>query len=379
MEDRIVVLHLRAASDSGGGPEKTIYNTGRFIDSKRFLYLIAYLKKNSSDLSLISQNITKAGLNYFEFAGGSFIDRKQLSQIVHLVRKHGVQIIHSHDPKTDFYGLLLKLRFPKLKLVSTMHGWIHRTWKSAFYNKLDMYVLRCFHIVIAVSGSIEKTAKRFGLSNTCLIYNAVDTNEWKPVCPAKYPKILQTIPRNSQSFVVGYVGRLSKEKGPMDFIKTAQKILKKDINCEFVVAGDGPEMEAMKGLAEATGIIGKVHFLGHVNRDDMISVYQKLNLLLSTSKTEGFPNNILEALAMSVPVVSTNVGGVNEIITNDYNGLLAEKDNIDKLTIHVTRIKNDKALADRLIKHGRLTAENKFSFDARVNKLEKLYQNLIQV
>lgn len=370
------MLHLRAASDSGGGPEKTIYNTGLLINKDRFLYLIAYLKKSDSDLSLLSQNITNAGLHYFDFIGKRPLDIKQLSEIMKLIKKYGVQILHCHDPKTDFYGLLLRLFFPGLKLVSTMHGWIEKTWISSFYNRLDMFALRSFHKVIAVSGPIQETAANSGLDNISLIHNAINTNEWKPLYPAPAFKILKNIPISPQSFIIGYIGRISREKGPLDFVMVARSLVKRDMQFEFIVAGDGPEINAMKSLAETSGIIDMFHFLGHVNINEMAAVYQKLDVLLSPSLTEGLPNNLLEALAMHVPVVATKVGGVSEVIIHNYNGLLVQPGDIGSMVENIVAIKNDPDMGNKFMENGRHIVEIKFSFEDRVRKIETLYTQL---
>jgi glycosyltransferase involved in cell wall biosynthesis len=239
-----------------------------------------------------------------------------------------------------------------------------------------MFALRSFHKVIAVSGPIQKRAANFGLNNISLIHNAIDTNEWKPLYPPPALKILKNIPISPQSFIIGYIGRISREKGPLDFVMVADSLLKRDTQFEFIVAGDGPEIDAMKSLAKTSGILDRFHFLGHVNINEMAAVYQKLDILVSPSLTEGLPNNLLEALAMHVPVVATKVGGVSEVIIDNYNGLLVQPGNIGYMVENILAIKNNPDMANKFRENGRHVVETKFSFEDRVRKIETLYTQL---
>lgn len=373
--EKIVVMHLRSSSGSGGGPEKTIYKTALFLDSTRFLYLVVYLKKRNDELT-ISRKAAEAGLNYYELTGRSFIDIKQIVQLAKIIRLNKVQILHCHDPKTDFYGYILNICFPSLAIISTIHGWIKRSGKSLFYISLDKFLLRYFDAVIAVSSDMKRAANLSGIKNTRLIHNAIDINEWDPAKSTPRSLLFQ---KNPNSFVVGYVGRLSKEKGALDFVMVSQKVLEEAIAgelIEFLVAGEGPEIGAMKTLAADFGILDHYTFLGQVDSKAMVSLYREIDVLLSTSYSEGLPNNLLEAGAMYVPVVATDVGGVSDIISDRFNGLLSAPGDIRTLASHVMAIKRDKNLADMLKANGRLIVTEKFSFSARVKKIEALYKSI---
>ena len=328
-----------------------------------------------SDLSPISQMAKEAGLNYFEFSGRRLIDMAQIWNIIKLIKKHQVHILHCHDPKTDFFGMLLKLLFPKLILITTMHGLFKTTKKSAFYIVVDFCALKMFHNVITVSKKLEQTVKKYGISRTHLIHNAIDAEEWQPIYPPD-PDLFT--PKDPNSFIIGYSGRISKEKGPLDFVRVAHIVLQNNNHCEFVVAGEGPLTESMQDLARKLGIIQKFHFLGQVKSSRMYSLYQKLDLLLSTSHTEGFPNNILEASAMFVPVVATKVGGVGEVIENGYNGFLSDKGDVHSLAQQVLTLKRNQELAEQFRCRGREVVTKRFSFSERAHRLEEVYEELTQ-
>lgn len=366
-EKRIAILHLRASSGSGGGPEKTIFKSAEFIDTDRFWFSVCYLRKRSVNLFNIAKLYEEKGYHFHEFSGRA-IDFKLFSAMVTLIRKYQVDIIHAHDPKTNVYAYLLRFVFPDLKLVSTLHGWIHRRARSFFYTTLANFVLKRFNSVIAVSSELERQAVRAGISNIQLIYNSIDTDEWK---------LNPMLARNdSIPFVIAYIGRLSREKGPIDFVKVAKGILERDKECRFVVAGDGPMLQTTKQYAEELGLMTHFDFKGQIPQKDMLSLYEEIDLLLSTSHTEGLPNTLLEALASGVPVVATKVGGVGELIKNGYNGFLTEKEDVESLINNVLLLKNDPAMAESFRRNGWDVVMKKFSFLRRMEKMEFLYSSL---
>ena len=371
MSEKIVVLYLRQSTGSGGGADTIILNSATHIDSSQFLLIVVYLRKFSEDLSIISNSLKERRVSYFEFPGTSIFNVKQFINIIKLIRQYKVRIIHSHDPKTDFYGYLLKIFFPKLKIISTIHGWTRKRYRSILYTKLDKFLLKKFDAVIAVSENIEQIAKKHGIYRTHLIQNGIDINKWQPEKRDIFPEDL------TRHFTVGFVGRISKEKGPIDFVRVAQKILNQEANCEFWVAGGGPGRKSMRLMIKQLGVENKFQFLGQLDDNKLHTLYQKLDLFLLTSYTEGLPMTILEACAMSVPVVATNVGGVSEIITHDYNGFLADAGDIDTLASLVLKIKHNKELANSFKKNGRITVEEKFSFSARIKKIEEVYLQTI--
>jgi len=370
MPEKTGILYLRQAASGGGGADTVILNTVSLLDKDRFHVVLGYLKKEAESISTILEKLKGKGAPYYELPGTGLIDIAQLKKISMLVREHDIKIIHCHDPKTDLYGYLLGFIFPHLKLVSTIHGWIERRRRSIYYVKIDRFALRRFHEVIAVSSQIMQVAHKHGINRTCLIRNSIDAHKWQPAAT------LFSSP-SSGPFRIGFAGRLSKEKGLFDFVKIAANILKKYPLAEFLVAGKGPEEEAMKTFLKQTGIEKSFYFHGHLDGLHLHEFYAKLNMLLLTSYTEGLPMAVLEASAMGVPVVATRVGGVGEIIQHGYNGLLAEAGDIEALSASALQVMEDKELADTFRDSGRKKVEQEFSLEAGVKKIEGVYEKVL--
>jgi glycosyltransferase involved in cell wall biosynthesis len=367
MHERIPVLYLRQSSGGGGGADTVILNTALLMDSSHFFLIIAYLSKYDQRLTFTNK-LKETGVACFECPGIKIFDIRQFTSIVKLVKKYNVRIVHCHDFKADVYGYLLKVLFPGIRFVSTIHGWIARRLRSLLYIKIDRIVLKKCDAVIAVSHNIEQTAKGYGIQKLHLIQNSIRLDRWNPGESTK----------SQGHFRIGFIGRISKEKGPTDFVHAAKKIITQYPVCEFFVAGDGPEEKQMKTLVNQLELEGHFHFLGHLDENRLHDLYQKLDLLLLTSYTEGIPMAVLEASAMKVPVVATNVGGVSEVITHNVNGLLAEAGDLDSIVKNVFLIINNREVAEKFAENGRSIVETRFSINNKVKKLESIYMQILR-
>ena len=371
-EQRIAVLHLRMATAAGGGPEKTLLVTGKLTDRERFDYLAVYLRRRRSRPAAVLEQARACGLDFRDFPGPAPL---QLVRTCRLIRERSVRILHCHEPRSDVYGILLKRIFPSLHLVSTMHGWIERTRSKGLLNRLDLWALRHFDCVIAVSEAVQEIARRSGVRRTELIRNAIDTEEWRPRGPESGGGSSRQGPT---PFRVGFVGRISREKGPLDFVRVAAAVLERNGGWEFDVAGDGPQSEEMRSLVEHLGLTSHFRFRGTLRESQLRDFYQGLDALLSPSHTEGLPNTVLEAGALGVPVVATRVGGVGEIISHAENGLLADLGDITALAAALQLLRGDAALGRRLSAAGRRVVEERFCMARRVRTEEALYLRLLQ-
>ena len=374
MTKRIVVLHVRMTSAGGGGPEKTLLKSGALIDRSRFDFQVAYLRRADRDISRILEPALGAGLAYHEFPGRLFLDRKQLHALRRLIEAQGVDILHCHDPKSDMYGLLLRRMCPGLRLVATMHGWLWgTTLRRAITNRLDLRVLSRFDAKLAVSHAVRQIAERHGVPNVELVHNAIDPREWDPAVPG--PRLDGLA--DPGECLIGYVGRLSREKAPLDFVRMAQRVADQDSRCRFVVAGEGPEAARVRAFAADRGMGARMSFLGSLPREAIVALYRTLDVMVLTSRTEGLPNTVLEALAMQVPVVATDVGGVGELVAHGRTGLLTRPGDCDGLARHVLAVSRDAALAAALKTAGRALIETTFSFHARMRKVEAVYERVV--
>src|SRR5207247_4079188 len=130
-------------------------------------------------------------------------------------------------------------------------------------------------------------------------------------------------------------GRLTAIKQHRLFLEAAAMMSRRDPAALFLIAGDGELRTELEGAARALGIDGRVRFLGW--RRDLETVYGATDVFLLTSRNEGTPVALIEALAAGCAVVSTDVGGVRDVITSETVGLLAPFGDAERLAEHVVR------------------------------------------
>ena len=374
MKNKIVILHIRTSSYGGGGPDKTILKSVQSYSHKGFELNVAYLRRNDRDITPILERAHAAGKEYYELPGKKFLDLHQLREVRQLIKKLDADILHCHDRKTDFYGILLRRQCPGLVIVSTMHGWITGGRIAWILNLLDRCILRSYDRVIAVSQSTKCKAARFGIRNVKVIYNAIDTKEWHRGSAADVEAI--DLPGEPSTFRVGFVGRISWEKGPHLFVRTAAAVLEMEPDIRFVLSGEGPRLNKTRELVQSLGIDYAVDFIGYVFQEQLLALYGQLHVLLMTSITEGLPNCLLEAGAMQVPVVATRVGGVEEIVEDGRSGILVEPGNIKGLADAVVRLKRDPELAKNMGQRARRIIELRFDFERRKLLMEAFYHEV---
>jgi glycosyltransferase involved in cell wall biosynthesis len=363
------LLHLRQAAGGGGGADTVICQLLRRLDRQRFAAVVAYLFKRGESIAPIAELLTEADIELIELPGGRLLDPLQLYRLQQLLRRRRIDILHCHDPKADVYGALLRLFNPRLKLVSTLHTWHLQSWRSRVYIALDFLALRFFHKRIAVSEDTRQQARAGGLKDVVLMLNGVDTEFWSPNPRPEW--------RPGAPVTIGFVGRLSREKGVRDLVRIARQVLERYPDGEFLLAGEGPERQPAEQLAEELGVAARVRFLGLLSKAELHAFYQSLDVLLMPSYSEGVPITMLEALAMGVPVVATRAGGIGEVLTDEETALLTPVGDSDALARRLVTLIEDPARAAELSRRARELVLTRYAMTERVRQLERLYLELL--
>jgi glycosyltransferase involved in cell wall biosynthesis len=172
---------------------------------------------------------------------------------------------------------------------------------------------------------------------------------------------------------VGIVARLVPIKAHEVFLDMAADVAAARPDVAFLVVGDGERRQALEAAARDRGLGSQVHFLGW--RADLDRIYADLDVVVLTSRNEGSPVALIEAMAAARPVVATRVGGVGELVGD--SGLLTDMDDAPALAQAVRRLLDDPALAARLGQRGRSRVVPAFSRERLVADIDSLYQRLL--
>jgi glycosyltransferase involved in cell wall biosynthesis len=148
-------------------------------------------------------------------------------------------------------------------------------------------------------------------------------------------------------------------------------VLRRYPDAQFEIVGGGPELHSLLGRAEALGVLHAFTFLGH--RDDVPTRMADGDIFVLPSRSEAFPNAVLEAMAAGIPIVASGVGGIVELIDDGVGGLLVPPGDARVLADRLCRLMSDPALASRLGDAARAKAHTCYSFDRMVAAFESLY------
>ena len=174
-------------------------------------------------------------------------------------------------------------------------------------------------------------------------------------------------------WLIGNVAALAPHKDYFTFLNCAALVLKK-IKARFIIIGEGELKEELVKYAHQLGIADKVIFTGF--RKDLGHVFHELDLFLFTSETEGLGSSLLDAMVCKLPVVSTNAGGIPEIVREGYNGLLAPVKDAQGLADKVVTIYNDRNLREKLVANASDFVMN-FTKDKMARKTVEVYNEIV--
>lgn len=180
---------------------------------------------------------------------------------------------------------------------------------------------------------------------------------------------------NDRKNLVGYAGRLSEEKGVLNFIQAIKGIIKERDNVEFLIIGDGQLKDHIKKYLDENDLNSMVKLVGWISHDDLPSYLNELKLLVIPSYTESGPIIALEAMACSVPIVSTRVGHVLNMIKDEETGFIMENNSptcIAKNVVKVLEYPSLYTVAD----NARKFVEKEFTYDVAIEKYRKILENI---
>ena len=367
------VLHLRTVTGRGGGPEKTLLTSPRFIGDGYDLRL-AYIRPVDDPLYDMPARAAKAGATLVDIPERHGLDPWTWRQLVEEIKQSRPAILHAHDYKTNVLGILLGRRFG-LPVMTTMHGYVSRGTRLNFYYRVDRWALRRMQRIVAVSSDLLEHALQLGIAprKCVLVENAIDCEEFsrrQGVAEAK-----QRLGLPIDRLLVGAVGRLCEEKGFDRLILAIDQLLAAGIDAQLCILGEGGARGELESLVTGLGRQDRVRLVGY--QSDTIDWYQAMDVFALSSLREGTPNVVLEAMALEVPLVATRIAGVPTLIEDGVNGLLVEPDDVSGLTHALGELLSDDSLRQRLAGAGRRTVETKYSFALRMRKIRAIYDDLL--
>lgn len=289
-----------------------------------------------------------------------------------LLRPPG-SLVQTHGYKEAVFGLAVK-RLAGRPWVAFQHGTTEENLKVRLYHRLDRILSAQADAIVSVSRELAgRTVRPRNRRKLTIIENAVEA---PPVCGLVRTGSLRES-WGAKGWVIGCIGRLSHEKGQAVLLEAAGRLVRQGALFTLIFAGDGPDREALLEKAQTEGVGAHVRFLGHVKR--MGELYANLDMLVLPSFKEGMPNVILEAMQWQLPIVSTSVGAVPEMLVNGVSALLVHPGDAMAMARAIGSLMGDRQKATRLGHKAKEALYPRFSPEKRVERFELLYSRILEM
>lgn len=377
VDSRIKVLRIIARMNVGG-PAIQITNLMRGLDSNRFNHklITGYCDESESDyLETVAEDISAHRLNGLGRKVNLISDFQTLYKLIRIIREFRPQIIHTHTGKAGLVGRIASiLSLHKSIRIHTFHGHLLTGYFSKNKTKLVIAaekILSCFtDKYISVGISVRDDLLKAGIGNI---------NKFMIFPPGlELPRIpnREVSSRNlglpSDEIYCLFLGRITKIKRPDRLIDVARVLKAKNINLKFLVAGGGDLLQEMQTTTSQDRL--PFIYLGWVS--EISNVLGISDLMLLTSDNEGTPISLIQGQLAGIPVVSTNVGSVSEVIVDGASGFLTNL-NVEEISQKIQLLVENPIMRIEMGLIGKNFAQDKFGITRLVNDHASLYESCL--
>jgi len=376
MSNRKRILLLTDVFHGMGGSERNITQLVGGINKNKFeLYVARFAPVNPVE------NMREKDFSIMDLNGAGIYTVSGLRNLIFLkrfVNEKKISLILTYHESSDFYGLALSI-ICNIPAISSRRD---MGFKTKPHHRLA-YRLggRYFDAMIAVSNAVkQEVVKRRWLPEERIftIYNGINTANYGNGYDGTALK--KKLGIHPESPVVGMVANIRKIKGYHYFLQASRIIHRYNHNVQFLMIGhdwieSGFTIPELKRYGEKIGISKNLHFLG--GREDVADLISIFDVAVLASLSEGFSNVILEYMALSKPVVATEVGGNPEIVVHGETGLLVPPADVHPLANAILSILKDKEAALRFGIAGRKRIEDKFELGKMIRQYEDLFEKVI--
>ena len=366
---RIRVVELLATGTSGGAQEH-VYNLVTRLDRARYDVSVLSLSNGAAVRRLEKTGISVCALDDMD-------DASAIEAVAAHLDAVEADVVHNHMYRAEVVGTQAAWRLaasgrPRPYIVGTVHS--SRIRSDEDRDLLRALTPRMDHL-IAVSSAIVRKLHDEGRvgAPVSLIYNGVDLTRYSE--PDICGTLHEEFPIPTGAPIVGVVARLEPEKGHPTLLEAWPTVLRAVPAAHLLIVGEGSQLDALKAQVAELGIGASVTFTGR--RDDVPAVTAALDVAVLPSYREAQGLSILEAMALSRPVVASAVGGIPEMIEDGRTGLLVPPHDTVALAAAIVRLLTDHPYADTLAKAAQNLVHDRFCVELMVRAIETIYDESI--
>jgi glycosyltransferase involved in cell wall biosynthesis len=368
--EKIKVLHI-IKSLGRGGAEMLLPETLKVHDQSRFQFTYVYFLPWKNQMV---EALKRGGGNVLCFGAGNNLQvMTKMFALARFARKNKIEIIHAHLP---WAGVVARFvgRLTGIPVVYTEHNkqeryhWITR--------RMNLLTFPMQHLTLAVSEDVANSIRKHKPEVSARVrtqLNGVNTAFFNRE-EMSGAAVRQRFGIPEDAIVIGTVAVFRDQKRLDVWLQVAEAILRSNPKMHFVIVGDGPLKETLLLQRERLGLQERVHMPGL--QTEVREFLAAFDIFMMTSKFEGLPIALLEAMSMGCAIVSTDAGGIGEVVRHEKEGLVCSVDKPLELIQYAERLLNDPAFRRTLGSNARNRVLQQFGIQKMADALETIYEDI---
>jgi glycosyltransferase involved in cell wall biosynthesis len=364
------VLHLNAGNETGGGMVHILSLLKELIKEDD-QFLLGVFEKG-----MLLEKAAGLGVRTVTFEQRSRYDFSILSRLIKFIKEEKISIIHTHGARANLYGYLIR-KFTNVTWITTVHSdprndFLGRGILGEIFTKLHLMVLKKPDHFFAISKRFSEMLCSFGVkaNKITTIYNGIDFTQ----SPKNHGSYRGELKLSQEDFVILMVARFDPVKRHNLAIEAVERFINHHPKTQLLLVGDGPTRKEVEDFVEQRGLESHIQFLGF--REDVDALFSMADVTLLTSATESFPLVLLESSREKTPVITTDVGGVRDMIPDSSYSLVLTNSEVSEIVSalqHVFNLKQKHELVEMGERFYQYTSQ-RFSVQAFAKSIYDTYK-----
>lgn len=312
-------------------------------------------------------------------------DGAAVKELRSLIRTRRPDVLHTHTSKAGATGrvaALLAGRARPRAVVHTYHGHVLSGYfgprRERVFRLVERLLARSAGTLVAVSDEVRDDLVAFGVAPAdrfVVVPYGFDLPAWSAADDEARSRVRGELGVEEETFVVGWAGRLTAIKRPLDLVRTLHVLVDQGVDALLVLVGDGADREQTEALARELGVADRCRLVGF--QQGMRAWYAAFDATLMTSANEGSPVVAIESLAAERPVVATRAGGTATVVTDGESGFLEAIGDTDALARRLAQLARDPGLRASLGRFGAEDVRARFATERMADELDAVYRRVL--
>jgi glycosyltransferase involved in cell wall biosynthesis len=361
------ILHTEWSKGWGGQEVRIIQESLAFL--KRGYGMMIACQPGSG----IQKAARDKGIPVISLRMRAAIDPLAILGCARAIQKNSIDLVHTHS-SVDSWCCSIASQLSGIPVVRSRHLGIPVRTNSFSYF---LYMKLADRIITSGEAVRKRMIEVNGYDPRKIVSIPAGIDEQKFSLEINGDPVRKEFNLQPGDFLLGVVSMLRKWKGHLYLLEAVKALEERIPHLKLLIAGSGPQEETIKGFIRENGLAGKVIMAGY--REDVPRILKSLDLFVFPSYThEAAPQGILQAMAMGIPVVSTFVGGIEDVVTNGQTGILVPPADARALSEAILRVYQNRGESEEMARRAKEMVWKNYSFSRTIERTEEVYKSLLE-